>query len=167
MLWPMAPAADLSAVTGADLLTTVLAEGRRSRLVSRLREDLRLVESIDLELHALEAGSFALLEAVCEANDLPAVRSAINQVWQELMEKPIDQAEWQRAQRLVANGYRFGLEAAGGVAGLIGSNGLWGRPQQLAAPLQALEPWSPEALHGQVLPLLNPALACQLEAVPA
>jgi hypothetical protein len=47
------------------------------------------------------------------------------------------------------------------------SNGLWGRPQQLAAPLQALEPWSPEALHGQVLPLLNPALACQLEAVPA
>ena len=167
MLWPMAPAADLSAVTGADLLTTVLAEGRRSRLVSRLREDLRLVESIDLELHALEAGSFALLEAVCDANDLPAVRSAINQVWQELMEKPIDQAEWQRAQRLVANGYRFGLEAAGGVAGLIGSNGLWGRPQQLAAPLQALEPWSPEALHGQVLPLLNPALACQLEAVPA
>ena len=167
MLWPMAPAADLKAVMGADLLTTVLAEGRRSRLVDRLREDLRLVESIDLELHALEAGSFALLEAVCDPADLDAVRSAITQVWQDLMQAPIGEAEWQRAKLLVANGYRFGLEAAGGVAGLIGSNGLWNRPQALATPLQMLEHWSPDTLHAQVLPLLNPALACQLEAIPA
>ena len=167
MLWPMAPAADLQAVMGADLITTVLAEGRRSRLVDRLREDLRLVESIDLEIHALEAGSFALLEAVCDPADLDAVGTAIAQVWQELMQEPIGQAEWQRAKRLVANGYRFGLEAAGGVAGLIGSNGLWDRPRALAAPLEMLEQWSPEALHAQLLPLLNPALACQLEAIPA
>ena len=47
MLWALPPASDLAAVMGADLLTTLLAEGRRSRLVALLREELQLVESID------------------------------------------------------------------------------------------------------------------------
>jgi predicted Zn-dependent peptidase len=166
MLWQQPAAADVVGVMGADVLTTVMAEGRRSRLVNRLREQLRLVESIDLDVHAMEWGSFALLEAVCEADDLPQVRQTIGQVWQELMEEPISEPEWLRAQRLVANGYRFGLEAAGGIAGLIGSNGLWSRPQSLAAPLEWLQHWTPAALHRQALPLLDPAKAFVLEAVP-
>ena len=167
MLWQQPAAADVVGVMGADVITTVMAEGRRSRLVNRLREQLRLVESIDLDVHAMEWGSFALLEAVCETEDLSEVRQAIGQVWQELMEEPISESEWLRAQRLVANGYRFGLEAAGGIAGLIGSNGLWGRPQALAAPLEWLQHWSPAELHRQALPLLDPAKAFVLEAVPA
>jgi predicted Zn-dependent peptidase len=166
MLWQQPAAADVVGVMGADVLTTVMAEGRRSRLVNRLREQLRLVESIDLDVHAMEWGSFALLEAVCETEDLGEVRQAIGQVWQELMEEPISEPEWLRAQRLVANGYRFGLEAAGGITGLIGSNGLWSRPQSLAAPLEWLQHWTPAALHRQALPLLDPAKAFVLEAVP-
>ena len=166
MLWQQPAAADVVGVMGADVMTTVMAEGRRSRLVNRLREQLRLVESIDLDVHAMESGSFALLEAVCETDDLPEVRQAIGQVWQELMEEPISESEWLRAQRLVANGYRFGLEAAGGIAGLIGSNGLWSRPQSLAAPLEWLQHWNPVELHRQALPLLDPAKAFVLEAVP-
>ena len=90
-------------------------------------------------------------------------------IWQQRPgpdEEPISESEWLRAQRLVANGYRFGLEAAGGIAGLIGSNGLWGRPQALAAPLEWLQHWSPAELHRQALPLLDPAKAFVLEAVP-
>jgi predicted Zn-dependent peptidase len=166
MLWQQPAAADVVGVMGADVMTTVMAEGRRSRLVNRLREQLRLVESIDLDVHAMEWGSFALLEAVCETEDLSEVRQAIGQVWQELMEEPISESEWLRAQRLVANGYRFGLEAAGGIAGLIGSNGLWSRPQSLAAPLEWLQHWNPVELHLQALPLLDPAKAFVLEAVP-
>jgi len=166
MLWQQPPAADVVGVMGTDVMTTVMAEGRRSRLVNRLREQLRLVESIDLDVHAMESGSFALLEAVCETDDLPQVRQAIGQVWQELMEEPISESEWMRAQRLVANGYRFGLEAAGGITGLIGSNGLWSRPQSLAAPLEWLQHWSPAELHRQALPLLDPGKAFVLEAVP-
>ena len=167
MLWQLPPAADVVGVMGADLLTTVMAEGRRSRLVNRLREQLRLVESIDLDVHPMEWGSFALLEAVCETDDLPEVRQTIGQVWQERMAAPIPEPDWLRAQRLVANGYRFGLEAAGGIAGLIGSNGLWNRPDSLAAPLDWLQPWTPVALHRQAMPHLDPSKAFVLEAVPA
>ena len=167
MLWGLPPASDLHGVMGADLLTTVLAEGRRSRLVERLREQLRIVESIDLDLHVMESGSFALLEAICEADELGAVHRAIAQVWAELQEQGLTKPEWLRAQRLVANGYRFGLEAAGGLAGLIGNNRLWGRHQALALPLAEIESWSSQALLGQVVPLLDPSRACVLEAVPA
>ena len=167
MAWWQPPAADLEAVMGADLATTVLAEGRRSRLVERLREDLRVVESIDLDLHTMECGSLALLEAVCASEDLPEVRAAITRVWQEVMESPLGEEEWARAGRLVSNSYRFGLEAAAGVAGLIGNSRLWGRNPTLAAPLEMLERWTPSRLQQQALASLDPQRACVLEAVPA
>ncbi len=167
MAWWQPAADDLEGVMGADLATTVLAEGRRSRLVERLREQLRIVESIDLDLHAMECGSLALLEAVCEPEELPEVRQAISQVWTEVMAEEIGEAEWQRAQRLVANAYRFGLESAGSVAGLIGNSSLWGRRQSLQQPLELLQSWSPRRLREQALMRLDPDQAYILEAVPA
>lgn len=166
MAWQLPPARDHDAVIGADLLTTLLAEGRRSRLVARLREELRLVESIDLDLNVLEAGSLALLEAVCDSEKVEAVEREIRQVWQELMEHPPELAEFQRAQRLVANGYRFSLESSGSVAGLVGSHALWGRPLELDQPLESVERWTLEALHSALLPQLNPDLAFTLVALP-
>ncbi|KEF43441.1 MAG: peptidase M16 [Cyanobium sp. CACIAM 14] len=167
MVWWLPPAADLERMAGADLATTLLAEGRRSRLVERLREQRQIVESIDLDLHAMESGSFALLEAVCDPEDLEAVREEITRVWEELRRAAPGEQEWRRAQRLVANGYRFSLESAGGVASVIGSNHLWGRVQPLGHPLELFEGWSPGRLQEEVLPLLDPARACLMEAVPA
>jgi len=167
MAWWQPAADDLEGVMGADLATTVLAEGRRSRLVERLREQLRIVESIDLDLHPMESGSLALLEAVCEPEELPEVRQAIQEVWNELMAQEIHQAEWHRAQRLVANAYRFGLESAGHVAGLIGNSSLWGRRQSLQQPLELLQRWSPARLRDEALMRLDPSQAYILEAVPA
>ncbi len=167
MAWWQPPAGDLDAVMGADLATTVLAEGRRSRLVDRLRERLRIVESVDLDLHPMECGSLALLEAVCEVEEVPLVRRAIGEVWQEVMQEPLAGAEWSRALRLVSNSYRFGLESPGAVAGVIGNGHLWGRRQPLSAPLEALERWSPERLRDEALKRLDPRRAFVLEAVPA
>jgi len=167
MAWWQPPAADLDGLMGADLATSLLAEGRRSRLVDRLREQLRLVESIDLDLHAMECGSLAMLEAVCESEDLPTVRQAIEQVWRELIDEPVGEVEWRRVCRLVTNAYRFGLESAGALAGLIGNSALWGRRHSLTRPLELLEGWTPSRLQSAALPLLDPARAFVLEAVPA
>ncbi len=167
MAWEIPAAGDEDAVMGADLATSLLAEGRRSRLVERLREQLRLVESVDMELHPLESGSLVLLEAVCDPEDLPELRTAVGQVWQEVMEAPLSRPEWERTCRLVANSYRFGLESAGAVAGLIGSSHLWGRRRGLGRPLELLQAWTPERLQQQALMRLDPRRACILEAVPA
>ena len=167
MAWWQPPASDLDGVMGSDLATSLLAEGRRSRLVDRLREQLRLVESIDLDLHAMESGGLALLEAVCEPEDLPRVRQVITDVWQEVMDREVGELEWHRLRRLVTNAYRFGLESAGALAGLIGSSTLWGRRHSLVRPLEILEGWNPARLQASALPLLDPARAFVLEAVPA
>ena len=167
MAWGQPPARDLRGVMGGDLATSLLAEGRRSRLVHRLREQLRLVESIDLDFHPMECGSLALLEAVCEPDELPAVRTAIGAVWREVMNEPVAEAEWARVRRLVSNSYRFGMEAAGSVAGLLGTGHLWGRHGSLEEPLEAIASWNPEDLRSKVLASLDPANAFVLEAVPA
>jgi len=167
MAWWQPAASDLSGLMGADLATTVLAEGRRSRLVERLREQLRIVESIDLDLHPMECGSLAILEAVCGEDDLQEVRQAIEQVWAEVMDDTLGAMEWARARRLVANSYRFGLESPGAVAGVIGNSHLWGRRTPLSAPLRELECWTPERLRQEALRRLEPSLATVLEVVPA
>ncbi|MFM7315203.1 MAG: M16 family metallopeptidase [Cyanobium sp.] len=167
MAWWQPPASDLDAVMGCDLATSLLADGRRSRLVDRLREQLRIVESIDLDLHPMESGSLALLEVVCEPEDLDDVRTAIGEVWQQAMEQRIGEVEWQRVRRLVSNAYRFGLESAGSLAGLIGNSTLWGRRQPLAQPLELLEGWSAARVQESSLQLLDPSRAFVLEAVPA
>ncbi len=167
MAWALPPASDLDGVMGADLITSLLAEGRRSRLVERLREDLRIVESVDLDLHVMESGSLALLEAICEPDDLPQVRQAIQQVWRELAAEAITDTEWQRCRHLVSNSYRFGLEAPAGIAGLIGNNRLWQRSLNLEAPMAALGQWSAARLQSQALSWLDPNQACVLESLPA
>lgn len=167
MLWPLPAAADLQRVMGADLLTTLLAEGRRSRLVTRLREERRLVESIDLDLHVMECGSFALMEAITSPADLPDVAAEIRQVLQEVAAEPVADSEWLRACRLVANGYRFSLESAAGVASTTGNNLLWRRQDGLGRPLELLDTWTPEVLRREMVPLLDPDRACVLQAVPA
>ena len=98
----------------------------------------------------LECGSLALLEAVCEPDELATVQEAIDAVWRETLAEAIGEAEWQRCRRLVANGYRFGLESAGGLAGLIGSNALWGREQPLQQPLELDQMFSLRRLRHQV-----------------
>ncbi|MEB3308364.1 MAG: pitrilysin family protein [Cyanobacteriota bacterium] len=166
MLWPLPAAARQRAVMGADLLTSLLAEGRRSRLVERLREQLRIVESIDLDLHVMECGSLALLEAVCEPEDLNDVRDCIEAEWRRLLVEPLPEQDWQRCLKLVSNGYSFGLESPGAVAALIGSNALWNRDQPLEHPLHLLERWNPEALQQEAVPWMDPSRACQLMALP-
>ncbi|MBW0167819.1 MAG: insulinase family protein [Vulcanococcus sp.] len=167
MAWQLPGAADQDSVMGGDLLTTLLAEGRRSRLVEQLRERLRLVESIDLDLNVLESGCLVLLEAVCDPEQLPAVEQQVRQVLLELIEQAPKPAELERAKRLVGNGYRFSLEVAGSVAAMVGNSQLWGRRHNLQRPLEWLEGWSSERLSREVIPLLHPDQAFCLQAVPA
>ena len=74
---------------GADLATTLLGEGRRSRLVERLREELQLVESISMDLTALEEGSLITLEVICPEDALPAVEQEISAVLHQVADEAI------------------------------------------------------------------------------
>ena len=167
MVWPTAAASDPIGVAGADLATTILSEGRRSRLVQRLREDLQIVESIDMDVTTLEQGSLVMLEACCPEEQLPRVEQEIREELQRSAEEPVLEEERERAFQLVGNGYRFSLEAPGSVAGCAGSQAVWGRQRQLLEPLKDLEEWSATALQERVMQRLQADQACTLIARPS
>ena len=156
MVWPIASADDQLAIAGADLATTILSEGRRSRLVQRLREELQIVESIDMDVTTLEQGSLVMLEACCPDDQIERVELEIHQILVNSLTTAITDEEFNRAMQLVGNGHRFSLEAPGAVAASVGSQTLWGRHRDLLAPLQDLMHWDASTLREQVMPLLQP-----------
>lgn len=166
MIWPVAAAADQLAIAGADLATTVLAEGRRSRLVERLREDLQIVETIDMDVTTLEQGSLVMLEACCPEEHLEIVEQEVHRQLQRTLSEPVTAEEFDRALQLVGNGHRFSLEAPGAVAASIGTQMLWGRHRDLLAPLKDLAQWDAASLSASVMPLLQPQNAFTLIARP-
>ena len=166
MLWTTAPAHNQDAVMGADLATTLLGEGRRSRLVERLREELQLVESISMDLTALEEGSLITLEVICPEDALPAVEQEINAVLHQVADEAVSEQELRRGYQLVSNSLRYSLESVGHVTGLCASHVLWNRNQDLLSPLNHLSQWSAERLQTELFPALLPEKACVLIARP-
>ncbi len=166
MTWPMPPAKNQEMVMGADLATTLLAEGRRSRLVHHLREELQIVESIDMDITVLEQGSLVLLEACCHEKQLKRVEKEIHKLLRASLDSTPKSQELERARQLISNGLCFSLEAVSQVAGLAGSQALWNRPQPLLAPLEHLPAWTPARLHKEMLPLLQPEHSFTLIARP-
>ena len=164
MLWSGAAAMDQAWVMGADLATTLLGEGRRSRLVSQLREELQIAETVDMDLSALELGSLVTLEISCDPADLPQVEACVHE--RLTSPTPFSQVELERGRQLVGNGLRYALESSAQVASMSASQTLWGRPSGLLEPLKLLQHWSDERLHDELMPLLQPQRACTLIALP-
>ena len=166
MLWSTAGAADQDAVMGADLATTLLAEGRRSRLVGRLRETLRIAETVDMDLTVLEQGSLITLEICCREEDLANVEQELERELVRSIHEPPAEWELNRARQLVGNGLRFSLESAAQVAGTAGSQLLWERQEDLLQPLQVLNGWTADRLLEEFMPTLSSDRACILIATP-
>ena len=166
MAWPTASADDQRQVMGMDLATTLLAEGRRSRLVARLREELQIVESIDMDLTTLEQGSLVMLEACCPPDRTDQVEEEIRAVLTECAAAPVRDSEFDRGRQLVGNGLRFSLEAPGSMAAMTGAQALWRSAQDPLEPLNELERWTTSDLQMDVFKQLLPDQAFTLVALP-
>ena len=127
---------------GADLATTLLGEGRRSRLVAQLREELRIAESVDMDLSVLEQGCLMTLEISCEPDDLEQVEAAVHEQLEQA--ERFSAAELARGRQLVGNGLRYSLESVGQVSQAASHNTV-----ELAAgtpaTLQHLQGWRKSA----------------------
>ncbi len=156
MAWPLPPANDQLMLMGADITASVLAEGRRSRLVSHLREELQIVESIDMGISVLEQGSLLLLEACCLEENLEKVEDEINLTLIDFIENACFPKEIERAKQLVRNSICFGLELPSQIAGITASQALWDRHQPLLDPLKYIDYWESKNLQTTLFSQLRP-----------
>ncbi len=166
MAWPIGSANDQSTIMGADIATSLFAEGRRSRLIQRLREELQIVESIDMDVTVLEQGGLILLEAFCKESELCKVEKEIDKILRQSLVLPIEKKELDRASHLVANGLCFSLEASSQVASYAGCQNLWNRQQPLLDPLKYIQYWSEDHLKEKIFTKIQTDLSCTLIARP-
>ena len=167
MAWPVPPANEQLIVMGMDIATSLLAEGRRSRLVERLREDLQIVESIDMDVTSLEKGGLIVLEISCSEDQLKNVEEEINKILKTIFINGPSSQEVSRAHQIVRNSYCFSIESSGNVASIIGSQALWNRHQSLLNPLKDIEYWTCENLQKKIYSRLQPEYSSTLIATPS
>lgn len=120
MAWVGPGVEQLGDAYGLDLLSVLLADGRSSRLVRDLREELRLVHGISSNFSLQRDSSLFTITASLEPQHLEQVEALICDRLLQLQSIPIPQGELNRCQRLLCNDYTFSTETASQLAGLYG-----------------------------------------------
>lgn len=105
---------------GLDLLSVLIADGRSSRLVRELREEMQLVQGISSTFSLQRDSSLFTISACLEPENLERVEEVICDRLFQLQKVPVSPAELSRCQRQLCNDYTFSTEAASQIAGLYG-----------------------------------------------
>lgn len=120
MAWLVPGVEQIHTACGLDLLSVLLAEGRTSRLVRDLREDLQLVQGICSNFSLQRESSLFTITAWLEPENLEEVESLICDRLDELQTQGISQQEIARSRRLLCNEYAFSTETPNQLTGLYG-----------------------------------------------
>ena len=164
--WKLPPAKEQILILGAEIAATVLCEGKSSLIVKALREEKRIIESIDIDLQILEKGGLILLDVSCQKKNLKIVESEINKILKELNRDLVTNKDLERAKRLVINNIYFGLELSTQIASTLGNQALWGRHQSVLKSIEDISYWTTSRLNELIFPLFNPENAFTLIALP-
>lgn len=138
-------------VLALDVAATLLGEGRSSRLHRRLREELRLVNTISAGAPTHRFESVFYVMATLERPNSEAAGSAIRDVLHSLADSPPSADEIAKARRILRNGFMFGMETNTGRSGLIGYYyTITGGTEFLDSYLERLDGVTPEAVSAAV-----------------
>jgi predicted Zn-dependent peptidase len=105
---------------GLDLLSVILAEGRTSRLVRMLREELQVVDHVMSNFSLQQQSSLLTISALLDIQHIETVETLIQDCISSLQSEPISELELKRSQRLLCNDYAFSTETPAQLAGLYG-----------------------------------------------
>jgi zinc protease len=120
MAWVVPGVKELHTVYGLDLLAVLLSEGRTSRLVHHLREELQLVQEIYCDFSLQRESSLFTITAWLKAENLDQVENLILSHLNNLQNTGISEQELARICRLVCNQYAFSTETPNQLTGLYG-----------------------------------------------
>mgnify|MGYP001238100960 CR=1 FL=1 len=154
--WKLPPASESLIILGAELAATMLCEGRSSLIVRKLREEKRIIESIEIDLQILEEGGLIILDVCCSTENLKIAEVEINEILNDSIKNIFAIKDLDRAKKLVINNIYFGLELSNQIASTIGNQALWGRHESIHQSIKEISYWTSERLNKQIFPLFNP-----------
>ncbi len=164
--WKLPPAREQLLILGAEIATTMLCEGKSSLVVKKLREEKRIIESIEMDLQILEEGGLILLDICCPLENLKMAESELNVILKELTNNILTNKDLDRAKKLVRNNIHFGLELSNQIASNSGNHALWGRHQSISKSIKEISYWTYNRINKLIFPLFNPDNSFTLIAEP-
>jgi predicted Zn-dependent peptidase len=121
------------------VIERVLGWGGSARLYQRLREDARLVYSVNtVTAHYEDAGYFAV-HSSCDPSHLPHLEQAILEIWEQLRQHGISEEELRDAQSNYAGTLARRFETNLALAGILGLEGLLHRVETLQEATQRIQ----------------------------
>jgi len=143
MAWFIPNLNDQKNIIGLEILASILAVGRNSRLVKLLKEDSNLVESVYVDVNAGELGGLFIMEASCESKDIDLVEKQINKTIDEISNcKVLALDEIKKAINIVKSNYIFNLETSTQLSSFFGNELLWGRKSSINNLESYLKYWN-------------------------
>jgi len=143
MAWFIPNLNDQKNIIGLEMLASILAVGRNSRLVKILKEDSNLVESVYVDVNAGELGGLFIIEASCESKDIDLVEKQINKTIDEISNcKALALDEIKKAMNIVKSNYIFNLETSTQLSSFFGNELLWGRKSSINDLESHLKYWN-------------------------
>lgn len=158
---------DLETACGLDILATVLAEGRVSRLVRELREERQWVDEIASSFSIQQDCSLFVLSAWLSPQQIKDVEQVVCDRIAALATMPVTKLELERAQRVLCNDYAFSMETPGQLAGLYGYYGTLATPELSLAYPNYIRAYCAERLMPLAQQYLSPHHYGSLSLVPA
>ncbi len=164
--WKLPPAKENLIILGAEIAATILCEGRSSLMVKKLREEKRIIESIEIDLQILEKGGLIILDVCCPIENLKIAENEINNILNQSTKVLFNKKDLDRAKKLVKNNIYFGLELSNQIASTLGGQALWGRHDSILKSIKEISFWTSERLNKLIFPLFNPEESFTLIAEP-
>ena len=164
--WKLPPAKEQILILGAEIAATILCDGKSSLIVKELREEKRIIESIDIDLHILEEGGLIILDVSCPQENIKIAEIEINNILKKLNRNLLPKKDLERAKKLVENNIYFGLELSSQIASTLGNQALWGRNQPILKSINDISYWTSERLNDFIFPIFNPKNSFTLIAEP-
>ncbi|HTO13061.1 MAG TPA: pitrilysin family protein [Candidatus Binatia bacterium] len=103
-------------IPAVDLLTSILGDGPSSRLNQTVREQKKLVHSIEAAYVTREQSGTVSITARLDAKNLDAAEAAIMEVVRKVRTEGVTEAERQRVIVTAESSYAFDIETAEGLA---------------------------------------------------
>ncbi|MBX7247185.1 MAG: insulinase family protein [Candidatus Sumerlaeaceae bacterium] len=116
-----APSIDkVTEVLALDLASTILEDGRSSRLYRRLKEEKRLVSHISAGYPTSRHEGLYYVLATLEQRNIDTALEEIRAVFGELAATPPTDVEMAKARRILRNTFQYGMETNTGQTGTYG-----------------------------------------------
>lgn len=140
-----------------DLLSTVLGDGRSSRLVSKLVEQTGLCSSISAFAWVLSGVGLFGIEASYDGEDEKEVLTVIEEEIQRIREETVPEEEFEKARSMLLAQNAYGLERLSSKAGVLGRSSALGQMERTLAYPERIRACTPEGAREAFLRCCNPA----------